>query len=50
MSQKCFKHILVDKENYNHLRQLGNVGDSFNDVITFLLENHRVGGLKIEQD
>lgn len=31
------KHIVVTEENYNQLRKLGNVGDSFNDVITVLL-------------
>lgn len=40
--QKTFKHILVDVKNYDLLKNLGNAGDSFNDVITNLLEekNH----------
>jgi len=36
--QKTFKHILVDEKNYDSLKKLGNAGDSFNDVITNLLE------------
>lgn len=37
--QKTFKHILVDEKNYDLLKKLGNAGDSFNDVITDLLED-----------
>ena len=31
--QKSFKHIIVDEENYQSLRNLGKSGESFNDVI-----------------
>ena len=31
--QKSFKHIIVDEENYQSLRNLGKTGESFNDVI-----------------
>jgi len=35
--QKSFKHILVDEESYQSLRNLGKTGESFNDVIKKLL-------------
>ena len=35
--QKTFKHILVDEESYQGLRNRGKAGDSFNDVIKKLL-------------
>lgn len=31
------RHIVVSQENYNHLKNLGKAGESFNDVITELL-------------
>jgi predicted CopG family antitoxin len=31
------KHITVTEENYQHLKNLGKAGDSFNDVITKIL-------------
>jgi len=37
MMQKSFKHIIVDEENYQSLRNRGKAGDSFNDVIRKLL-------------
>lgn len=41
MSQKSFKHIIVDEQNYHKLRNLGKAGESFNEVISKIL-----GGLK----
>ncbi len=38
MSVKILKHITVDERNYLTLKRLGNAGDSFNDVISRLLE------------
>lgn len=32
------KHIVISIENYNNLKKLGNVGNSFNDVITELMK------------
>ncbi len=32
------KQIAITPENYDQLKQLGHAGDSFNDVITELLE------------
>ena len=32
-----FKQILIDLDNYNALKELGEAGDSFNDVIRDLL-------------
>lgn len=37
------KHIVVSEENYEELRNLGNFGDSFNDVLTQVLKNHCAG-------
>lgn len=34
------KHILVSEENYRKLSALGNVTDSFNDVINRLLKEY----------
>jgi len=31
------RHIVVSEKNYEKLKNLGNVGDSFNDVISKLL-------------
>jgi len=38
MSTKSLKHIVVSRENYFKLKNLGNAGDSFNDVITIMLK------------
>ena len=38
MSNKELKPIVVSLENYEKLRSLGRAGDSFNDVITEVLE------------
>lgn len=32
------KHIVISEKNYLHLKNLGIVGDTFDDVITHLLE------------
>lgn len=32
-----FKQILIDIDNYDALKELGQTGDSFNDVIRMLL-------------
>lgn len=32
------KHITVDQNNYAKLKSLGQAGDSFNDVITEILD------------
>lgn len=34
------KRIAVSEENYRKLKKLGEAGDSFNDVVTGLLEEH----------
>jgi len=39
MTLSKLKHIVVSEANYLILKQLGNAGDSFNDVITELLKN-----------
>ena len=33
-----YKHIIVTEKNYRELKGLGSAGDSFNDVITTILE------------
>ena len=38
MSSKTLKQIAVDERNYLALKNLGKAGDSFNDVITNLLQ------------
>ena len=38
MSELSLKHIVVSRENYEKLKKLGNTGDSFNDVITRILQ------------
>ncbi|MGI0057997.1 MAG: hypothetical protein ACREAK_11580 [Nitrosarchaeum sp.] len=35
---KKYKHILVNEYTYEKLRSLGKTGDSFNEVISKLLE------------
>jgi len=39
MSVKTLKHITVDERNYLALKRLGSAGDSFNDVISRLLNS-----------
>lgn len=38
MSSKTLKQIAIDERNYFTLKNLGRAGDSFNDVITNLLD------------
>lgn len=38
MSCKTLKHIVVSEVNFNKLKDLGKAGDSFNDVISEILE------------
>jgi predicted CopG family antitoxin len=44
MSSKTLKQIAVDEENYQALKNLGKAGDSFNDVVTEVLE--KIGARK----
>ena len=44
MNEKNYKHILVTDKNYRILKGLGNAGDSFNDVISNILE--KINGLQ----
>lgn len=46
MCGNTLKHITVTKENFYALKRLGNAGDSFNDVITGLLQ--KLGSLQID--
>ncbi|MGN6629910.1 MAG: hypothetical protein ACTHKJ_08560 [Candidatus Nitrosocosmicus sp.] len=34
---KNYRHIIVSRKNYDELKKMGNMRDSFNDVITKLL-------------
>jgi predicted CopG family antitoxin len=36
-----YKQILIDLNNYNALKQLGQTGESFNEVIHELIDNHK---------
>ena len=38
MSKTRLKHIVISEENYSNLKKLGNAGESFNDVITSLMQ------------
>jgi predicted CopG family antitoxin len=45
MYSRTLKHITVNEDNYHALKRLGNAADSFNDVITELQTDLRVGPL-----
>lgn len=38
MSTLNLKHIVISKENYTTLKNLGKAGDSFNDVLNMILK------------
>ena len=40
MVEKKLRHITVDEDNYAKLKSLGHAGDSFNDVITKILDSY----------
>lgn len=42
MSETSYKTIVIRKEVYDDLRQLGCTGDSFNDVITALVADAKI--------
>jgi predicted CopG family antitoxin len=42
-SNKHYKQILIDNDNYNALKELGKTGDSFNSVISKLVKNYNEG-------
>jgi len=37
------RHIVVSELNYENLKELGNKGDSFDDIITKLLRKQKYG-------
>jgi predicted CopG family antitoxin len=39
--QKVLKQIAISQENYDALQKLGNVPESFNDVITKVLDYYK---------
>ena len=43
-SNKQYKQILIDSDNYNSLKELGQMGDSFNSVIGKLINEFKEGG------
>jgi predicted CopG family antitoxin len=43
-SNKHYKQILIDADNYNALKKLGQTGDSFNSVIGKLINYFKEGG------
>lgn len=47
MLSKKLMQIVVNQQNYLALKNLGNAGDSFNDVITVILK--KVESLQAEQ-
>ena len=38
------RHIAISQENYDRLKRLGFAGDSFNDVLTALLDGKEGAG------
>lgn len=42
-SNKRYKQILIDVDNYTALKKLGQTGDSFNSVITKLIRKFKEG-------
>jgi predicted CopG family antitoxin len=40
-SNKHYKQILIDSDTYNALKKLGQTGDSFNSVISKLIEQFK---------
>ena len=44
MSYHKLKNIAISQENYLRLKRLGTAGDSFNDVMTELLQYRYLGG------
>jgi predicted CopG family antitoxin len=47
---KRLRQIAVDEENYQALKKLGHVPESFNDVITRILKNAGVQTSYIQND
>ena len=45
-SNKHYKQILIDSDNYSSLKELGQTGDSFNSVIGKLVKSFKEGGKK----
>jgi hypothetical protein len=43
-SNKRYKQILIDVDNYNMLKELGQTGDSFNKIIGILLKKFKIEG------
>lgn len=46
-SNKSYKQILIDNDNYNALKELGKTGDSFNSVISKLIKNFKGDKLNV---
>ena len=42
-SNKQYKQILIDSDNYQSLKEMGQTGDSFNSVIGKLIKNLKGG-------
>jgi predicted CopG family antitoxin len=42
-SNKQYKQILIDSDNYNALKEMGQNGDSFNQVISRLISKFKEG-------
>lgn len=40
-SNQHYKQILIDSDNYKSLKEMGKTGDSFNSVITKLINNFK---------
>ncbi len=44
-SNEKYKQIVIDTDNYDSLKEMGQTGDSFNQVIHKLINKHREGGM-----
>ena len=46
-SNKRYKQILIDLDNYQSLKEMGKTGDSFNSVISKLIKNPKGDKLNV---
>ena len=45
IDKKKYPHIVISPGNYNKLKSLGRMGDSFDSIVGFLLEHYSKGGI-----
>lgn len=42
MTAKTLKHIVISEENYQALKEMGQAGESFNDVVNKILRDREI--------